>query len=487
MRTSGLTYVKKLGVAATDQDVEIDYAGIHGHARGAEFDSGRDLVHLLADVRVTGDLRGAPASLTATKADLDRNQDQIALVAPVLQSGARTSSAGHAVLHVRKDGSLELVDATGSVSLREGTRTVTTSALHAVMNERSQPKSAELAGGVQLADTNAARPVEAAAQTAKIAFDDAGYATSAIVVGPVSVKMQDRSLAGRMLQRQMGAQRVILTMERTRRGTRVSSVDAQGNAWARGDAVAHAADAKSSSLKITTVAGDDLRLALAPDAAGKDEPQTLNGAGHTRIEQKMPDGTVQSSIGDTLQARFASQPRGGLEIAAAEQTGNVQIRSLPAKPGEPPSEAVAERASFDGDADVLTLFGHPRLTRGDTSVAADTIRMMQQTGDAAASGNVDATFAAANAKPGAAVTHVLAADAVLHRAAQTAEFHGTDAAPARMWQAASQIQAANLLLDRQRNSMQAWPRTPQGKVRAVLRECRVRQRTGSHPNIPCPG
>src|ERR1700744_5477428 len=41
VRTSGLTYVKKLGVAATDQEVEIEYAGMHGWAKGAEFDTGQ--------------------------------------------------------------------------------------------------------------------------------------------------------------------------------------------------------------------------------------------------------------------------------------------------------------------------------------------------------------------------------------------------------------------------------------------------------------
>src|ERR1700761_5618970 len=59
VRTSGLTYVKKLGVAATDQEVEIEYAGMHGHSRGAEFDTGQSVVHLLADVRADGTLRGA--------------------------------------------------------------------------------------------------------------------------------------------------------------------------------------------------------------------------------------------------------------------------------------------------------------------------------------------------------------------------------------------------------------------------------------------
>ena len=66
VRTSGLTYVKKLGVAATDQEVEIEYAGMHGWAKGAEFDTGQSVVHLLADVRAEGTLRG-----TACDADGD--------------------------------------------------------------------------------------------------------------------------------------------------------------------------------------------------------------------------------------------------------------------------------------------------------------------------------------------------------------------------------------------------------------------------------
>jgi lipopolysaccharide export system protein LptA len=224
-------------------------------------------------------------------------------------------------------------------------------------------------------------------------------------------------------------------------------------------------------MKLTSVAGDDLRLALTRDAAGKDQPQSLSGNGHTRVEQRMPDGTVQTSTGDVLEASFAQAPGNGLEIASAEQTGHVEIRSVPGRPGVEPSEGVAERAQLDGASDVVTLSGRPRLSRGDTSVLADTVRMMQQTGDAVASGNVAATFVSAKAGgagSGAAVTHALAQEAVLHRTAQTMELKGTDATPARMWQGASQIEAANLLLDRGKDSMQAWPDAPTGEVRSVF-------------------
>ena len=96
--------------------------------------------------------------------------------------------------------------------------------------------------------------------------------------------------------------------------------------------------------------------------------------------------------------------------------------------------------------------------------------MMQQTGDAVASGSVAATFVGADAKAGAQVTHAMAQEAVLHRTAQTMELKGTDAAPARMWQGASQVEAANLLLDRGKDSMQAWPAAAAGVVRSVFAE-----------------
>ena len=484
VRTSGLTYVKKLGVAATDQDVEIEYAGMHGHARGAEFDTGQSVVHLLADVRVEGMLRGAVgsvggtrATLTATKADLDRDQNVINLTGPVVRTGGRTGSAASAVLHLRSDGTVEMVEALGGVTLKQDTRTITAASLQAGMNERSQMQHADLAGGVALLDTNPERPTHAVANTAKIACDQAGYPTSAVMDGAVALTMEERRAGGEALGRQMGAEHVTLTMERVARqghkggGSRVSGVHAQGGAWARGNSVVQAAG--KNSLKLTSVAGDDLQLALAQDAAGKDQPQSLSGNGHTRIEQKMPDGTVQTSTGDVLQASFAGQAGHGLEIASAEQTGHVEIRSLPGKAGVEPSEGVAERARLDGANDVLTLSGRPRLTRGDTSVTADTVRMMQQTGDAAANGNVAPTFVSANAKASgsaasSAVTHALAQEAVLHRTAQTMELKGTDAAPARMWQRASQIEAANLLLDRGKDSLEAWPAASTGVVRSVF-------------------
>jgi lipopolysaccharide export system protein LptA len=68
----------------------------------------------------------------------------------------------------------------------------------------------------------------------------------------------------------------------------------------------------------------------------------------------------------------------------------------------------------------------------------------------------------------APVTHILSASARFFHATKLAEFHGTDAAPAKMWQDASQVQAATLLFDGLKRTLSARPVAVDGKVHAVF-------------------
>ena len=142
------------------------------------------------------------------------------------------------MLHLRKDGTLEVVEASGGVTLKQDTKTITAATLHAAMNERSQMQHAELGGGVALLDTNAERPTHAIANTAKIACDAAGYPTSAVMDGAVALTMEERRPGDLTLGRQMGAEHVTLTMERVagkRGGSRVSGVHARGRGVGAGE------------------------------------------------------------------------------------------------------------------------------------------------------------------------------------------------------------------------------------------------------------
>ncbi|HEX4156465.1 MAG TPA: hypothetical protein VHY48_12715 [Acidobacteriaceae bacterium] len=506
--TSRLVYVRKLGVAATDQEVEIAYQGIHGYARGAEFDSGQSVVHLLADVRAEGVFRGQAATLNAAKADLDRSADVIRLMQPVIRSAGRTASAEAAVLSLRNDGSLGHVHASGAVTLRVGTRTMKATTLEAALNAKSLVEHAEFSGGVAAEDSDPARPMQGAARTVTIVCDRSGAPSHVAAEGGVTVASQARGAGGVVLHREMAAERVTFALKREgrRRPEQVSAMEATGSAWMRGESVVAAADAAGSpaaaarrgTVKTTELAADDMKLAMRANAAGKDEPQRLTGTGHTRLTQRMPDGAVESSTGDSLEAQFAARAAGaavggasakggqgglgagmggGFEVVSAEQSGHVAMREEPAtaagakkgaEGGAEVSTGTAERAVWDGRLDEVTLYGRPQLERGDTSVTAETIALAEQTGDAVARGAVEATFANAKAAAGSPVTHAMAASAVLHKAAGTVEFHGTDAQPARMWQGASQLEAASIVLDRAHDTLVARPGSAAGLVHVVF-------------------
>jgi lipopolysaccharide export system protein LptA len=85
-----------------------------------------------------------------------------------------------------------------------------------------------------------------------------------------------------------------------------------------------------------------------------------------------------------------------------------------------------------------------------------------------------------SAKDPAPVTHILAASARLHHATQISEFYGTDAQPAKMWQDASQVQAATLLFDGAKRTFSARPAEPGALVHAVL----VGQPVAAKPGKP---
>jgi lipopolysaccharide export system protein LptA len=227
-------------------------------------------------------------------------------------------------------------------------------------------------------------------------------------------------------------------------------------------------------------------------------PENLYGSGHTQLQQDAPLGEQESSSGETLEIAFApagsagaAAENGAMNITSAVQVGDVVIHDRAAtKPGsaEPgaTTNGTAERATYDGANQILTLTGSAHLENDNGSLVAPTVSLNQRTQDAEASGGVQATFentpskaasASPNAKPGP-VTHVLAASAHFDHATRFATFYGSDTDPARMWQDASQVQAATLLFDGIRRTFAARPGTPEGLVHAIF---------ASNPSTPKPG
>src|SRR5882757_22446 len=109
--TSGLVFLRKLGVAATDKDIEFASGGMTGHAVGADYSADTGVVVLHAAVKVNGLQHDRPVVLTASHAVLDRpGQTMVQLQAKYVAIGnaggagsaeGQTAEAQHVVVHLR--------------------------------------------------------------------------------------------------------------------------------------------------------------------------------------------------------------------------------------------------------------------------------------------------------------------------------------------------------------------------------------------------
>ena len=512
VRTSGLIYMRKLGVAATDQQVEFSYGGMQCTALGAEFNSSQSTLRLLAHVRMDGLAHGKPLHLTATRADVDRDANVANLIAPVVTSEGRTAQADVAVIHLRKDGSIERVQGSDHVVLHSGTQQVTADRLDATLNPQSLPETGRLSGNVVLVDTDPVRPMHGSASAVDAVFNAQGAPTRVVGSGSVKLSMVDHGVTPQGLSRFMdGATIVSLFAPGQRKSSaQLTEIDATGSAHAGGESVAALAKgavadkAKPQPLKNAQVWADNLRVLFTNTASGKAQPQRLYGTGHTRLQQDAPLGEQETSTGDALDVAFAPARVGNpsakpdaeaLNITSAVQSGHVTIRDRAAakagstQPGSL-STGAADSATYDASTQRLTLLGNAKLEGDNASLIAPTVTLDQATQDADANGGVQATFQNTpsisahgstvpppTSSPGP-LTHVLASSAHFEHATQIATFYGTDAHPAHMWQEASQVQAAILRFDGVSRTFSARPTKPGTLLHAIF---------AANPTAPKPG
>jgi lipopolysaccharide export system protein LptA len=505
VRTSGLVYVRKLGVAATDQQVDFSYGDMHCTALGAEFNSGESTLHLLANVHMDGLAHGKPLHVTATRADMDQNSNIANLSHPIVVSNGRSAKADTAILDLRKDGSIEHVQGIDHVVLSSGTQQITGNHLDAVLNLQSIPQSARVAGDVVLVDTNPLKPAHGSANLLDIAFNNQGSPTNVVATGNAKLSMVDRNSNQQGLARSMEGAKIVALFAPGERNSpvRITELHATGSAQAAGQSVATPAKGaivdktKPLPLKNILISANDLRILFTNSADNKSQPQKIYGTGHTLLQQAAPLGEQETSSGDSLELTFAATDRradpatpdkAAMNIASAVQTGHVEIHDQAAsKAGSNAPGAVssgsADRATYDGATQVLTLTGDAHLYGDNASLIAPTVSLDQLTQDMTASGGVQTTFQNADTKTHgpagpAPITHILSASARLDHATQLANFYGTDAQPAQMWQNGSQVQAATLLFDGSKRTFSARPAKPGSLIHAIF---------ASNPTTPKPG
>src|SRR6266478_1983247 len=197
--TSGLVFLRKLGVAATDKDIEFASGGMTGHAVGADYSADTGIVVLHAAVKVNGLQHDRPVVLTASHAVLDRPGQTIVLsrakyVAVGEDTGGaegQTAEAQHVVVHLRSDGSAERLEADGDVTLTGAAGgSVMAPRGEMTLNAQNQPQSAVMSGGVRYTEEEPLRQAQGEAGEGRAAFDTKGHPEHVVMTGAVHLQEQ---------------------------------------------------------------------------------------------------------------------------------------------------------------------------------------------------------------------------------------------------------------------------------------------------------
>jgi lipopolysaccharide export system protein LptA len=505
VKTSGLTFDQKSGVATTSQHVDFSATQGTGSSMGATYDSQQGSLVLDHAVELTTQWGGETVEIHAQHAEFERDDMECRLRAATADYRGGKATAADAKILFRQDGSVIRLDANGGFTLATATGghlAAPTGSLD--FDEHNQPRHGHLEGGVRMDSISGNRQIHGTSPTAELEFTTQGQLRHTHLERGVEMHSEELTQVSASPAPNSGT--VPLRVSRTWRSP-VADVEFRNAGHGQVE------PATIHGIGGVVITGESQRGKAAPvpsrlaadDVSGEFGPgsslSAMTGAGHASIEETTATGARETANGDRLEAHFApgsgvsagaggtkNGPAGMAQIQSAVLDGHVALMEQPAtKPGaqpELPLRATAGRAVYEGTGDWLHLTVNPRAENGALELAANKIDISQESGDAFAHGDVKATWLDSgkneSSQPGARTggvsglasmslggegpAHAIAQEAQLHRASDEATFRGH----ARLWQQANSVAGPVIVLNRTRKTLVSHSADPAEPVRVVL-------------------
>ena len=495
VKTSGVVFDEKSGVATTGQHVDFSSIQGNGISTGATYDSQQGRLVLDRAVELKTEHGGEPVVVHAQHAEFERGNMLCRMHAARADYRSGEATAADANILFREDGSAVRLDAMNGFTLTTqngGHVAAPTGSME--FNEHNQPRHAHLEGGVKVDSASEkgshSWQVHGSSPAVELDFTAKGQLRHAHMEWGVEMHSEDLS------EQQGGAGPT--RMSRTWASS-VADVDFRVNVKGQAE------PATIHGMQGVVLTGESQRGkgAIVPSRMAADQVTgelgpgsvltAMTGVGHASIEETTATGTRQTSTGDMLQVHFASagvakggtkNGQGGVtQVQSAVLDGHVVLTQTPAaKPSgqvEAPLRATAGRAVYEGTGEWLHLTLNPRVENGGFELTADKVDVSHDSGDAFAHGNVKATYVdtgtAQNGEQGKGASgmgsfggkgpsHVVSAEAQLHQANGEATFKGY----ARLWQQANSVTAPVIVLNRVRQTMVARSSDAADPVKVVL-------------------
>ncbi|MGH9554747.1 MAG: LptA/OstA family protein [Terriglobales bacterium] len=436
LRTSGLVFNQKTGIAGTREAIEFRIPQASGTAKGARYDSRANVLQLESEIRVT--IAGRTnAQLKAARGEVTKEPRRAVLHDVQVERAGSSLTADRVTIFLRADNSVERVLAEGNINAADRSSHLRAPRAEFLLGKDGGLRSSVLTGGVLL---DAVTDAEMHAQAGNVRMEFAS-------------------------------------------GNRVVKVRADGNAhFTQVPRKSHATVKSDQAMDLTAEAVDFLlgskgnleravtsgasRITLAParddgkpgaktvitagrfDAAfgGRNRLKALHGEPDARVVSASPGEADKISASRELDVAFG--PAGG--VSSIVQQGGVRYT-------EGARSATAEKARYTPGTDELVLTGSPRYTEGAIATSAKTLRLNRRSGEASAEGEVKTTYLPAGGRSGdglltgADPIHVTAATMTARTATSVARYRGQ----ARLWQGANLVEAPMIEFDRERRTLLA--------------------------------
>ncbi len=496
LKTSGLVFNQKSGVAITDQEISLQIPRATGSARGAYYDSKSNALTLGSEIVLETSEPGA-TKVTARHGVITHGIETQGTIAKDSRRAVlddvtveRSDSAGHsdstmtarkATLFLRDDNSLDRILAEGDVDTKStGEAGLTTHAQRAeyFMTAKNQLRSAVMTGGVTFGTSSGTSSATSPGTSpSKSGANQISGNAGRVVTdfdADTKVRLVHASEGVKILQQPSAAPATA-----TRNAPHLERAKAQKRnpANAPHDAVEITAQAMDFFVKggrvldraetlgagqITIIPqGARAKSAGGPTVVSADKftalfrdnrLSSLHGAPQARVLQTTAGEPDKISTSDSLDATF--DQAGG--ISGFVQQGNFQYHE--GQPGTKVNRAAwADKATYNSVAQVLVLEGSPRVTDSGMATTAKSIRLNRATGDAEAQTSVKTTYSELTAQPNGSLlasadpVHVTAAKMLFTRSTGIARYTGG----ARLWQGANIVEAPAINFNRDQRSMDA--------------------------------
>jgi lipopolysaccharide export system protein LptA len=426
VKTSGLRFNAKTGLASTQERIEFRVPQASGSAVGADYDSKAATLTLESDIQVHSTDESA-TNITARRGIITKGPNRAVLNGVQVARNNGSFAANELTVYLRDDNTIERMLAAGDVradSKGKAAMDVRAPRAEVLITGKNELRSAVFSGGVVLNST--------------------GQQTLQGTAGKVTVNFSPQHRPGKIvasegvkLLQQPGGSSPAHPAE-----IAASTIDFVIRNGRTLEQAVTSGEAQITVLPLAGASGLDAARTVA--TAGKFEArfnrfnriEHLTGAPSAKLVSSAAGQADKTSTSDRLDVTFNSA--GG--VASFLQDGHFHY-SEPLGAGE--RAAWAEHARYTPADQELVLTGSPRVVDGGITTTAETIRLDRRSGDALADGDVKSTYSELKPQPGGALLassdpiHVTAPGMHSVRSSKTAIYSGG----ARLWQGSSVVEA----------------------------------------------